>query len=99
MTYNLTGLQTSTNLYDLFSYANTSTDGTLIITLILSIFFIMLFVLKKWEFQDALISSSFVTFILAALLSYAKLLNIIFPLAFLAITAFTILFTTFIKKD
>lgn len=96
--YNLTSLQQAADVSDIFIYANTNTGGLLIGLGMLSIFFIMLLVLKKWEFTDALLVSSFISFILSSILSYGQMLNFMFPLTFLLIAAFTAFFVYTAKR-
>lgn len=93
-TYNITALSNVDNLAELFLYANNSTgaatgEGILFGLISIALFFIMLFVLKRWEFDKALLTSSFSMFILTLILSFAKLVTFYFPLAFLIIMAFT----------
>lgn len=90
--YNMTQLRAVDSFIDLVTYANDSTGGILVGLFMIAFFFIMLMVLKKWDFASALLSSSFVTFVIMAVMSFAGLLNLYFPLAFLAITAFTAMF-------
>ena len=92
MTYNTTILQQSEGLYDVFVYANDSAAGLFVMLFMLAIFFVLLAALKRYTFARALLASSFVCFILSTMLVYIKLLNFLFPLGFLTITAFTALF-------
>jgi len=87
--YNLTGLKSSTNLIEVFSFANDTVEGLLFQLLIIGIFFVMLMALKKWDFEKALVSSGFVCFILSMLMVYSGFLNFYFPLTFLLITSLT----------
>jgi len=98
LTYNITALQEVDNIYKLFEYANTSSENTLIGMFMMAIFFVMLMVLKKWDFVDSLITTSFICFVLSSILTYGKLLNMIFPIVFLAITAFTALYMYSVRK-
>ena len=85
--YNLTGLTNSTNLVELFTFANTTVDGLLFGLLIIGIFLVMLMAMKQWELEKALVSSSFVCFILSSIMFYAGWLHIMYPLTFLIITS------------
>jgi len=87
--YNLTELQEATTVSGIFTYANTNTSGMLMGFLMVSIFFIMLMILKRYSFEDAMLASSFSCFILSLILSYGGMLNFIYPLSFLLIAAFT----------
>ena len=98
MASNLTILQEADTMGKIAIYANNASNGILMGGFMIAIFFVMMFVLKRWDFDDALLSSSFVCFILSSILAYSKLLNIIFPLGFLAITAFTALYVFVAKR-
>lgn len=89
MTYNLTQLQESATVAGLVTTANDYTGGLLLGLLILAIFFIMIMALKKWSFEDALLSSSFTCFVLSGILASVELLNPFWAYAFLALLAFT----------
>ena len=99
MAYNITGIKAATTLLPLFQVANDEgTGGLLFYGFLLAIFFVMLMtLLRKNDFPDALLSSSFVCFFLGGLLAYAKLINILFPLGFLVLTAFTGLYVYTVK--
>ena len=98
LTYNMTALQEVDTVYKLFEYAQISSEYTLFGLFMLAIFFVMLMVLKKWEFTDSLITSSFICFVLSSILVYGKLLNMWFPIFFLGITAFTGLYMYAIQR-
>lgn len=87
--YNMTRLANVISVEELFQYANDSTGQILMGLMLIALFFIMLFVLKRWEFDKSLLSSSFATFVLAVILSYAQLVNFMFALLFLIVMAFT----------
>lgn len=98
MSYNLTQLQNANNTLDIVTYANESTGGVFLGIMVIGIFFITLFVLKKWEFDEALFPASFICFVISAILTYTDLLNFIFPLLFLTISAFTGLYLFTAKR-
>jgi len=97
-TYNITALQEADTVFGLLEYANNSTEGMLMGGFMLAIFFVMLMVLKKWDFIDSLAASGFVCFILSSILVYGKLLNMVFPIMFLGITAFTALYMYTLRR-
>ena len=97
--YNMTTLQNADTILKLITYANDSSEQILMGLLMIGIFFILLMALKRWDFDDGLVISSFVCFILSSLLTYAKLLNIIFPLAFLALAGFTAFWIYTVKRN
>jgi len=98
LTYNITALQEADTVYKLFEYANMSTEYSLFGLFMIAIFFVMLMALKKNDFLDALITSSFICFVLSSILTYGKLLNMVFPIMFLGITAFSGLYMYSVKK-
>jgi hypothetical protein len=93
----MTMLQEAYTVWDLMVYANVSTNNILFTLLITATFFIMIMSLKRFEFIDVLMSSGFVCFIISIILSYEQLINILVPLAFLAVTAIAVLISTLTK--
>jgi len=87
--YNITQLQEQNTIWGLFNYANSVANDLLFGMLMLSVFFVMVMVLKKYEIPTAILTSSFMCFILSGILTYAQLLNLIFPLMFLIIATLT----------
>ena len=96
--YNLTQLGGADSFNGLINFANDVTGDLFVGLFVMAVFVIAVFVLKKYEFDFALLSSSFGAFVISALLSYGGFLNMIYPLAFLAIMAFTA-FYVFVIKD
>jgi hypothetical protein len=90
--YNLTNLTNAQNVGDLVTFANSSTEGFFIGLVMVAIFFILLMALKKWEFTNALLASSWVSFLLAAILAYGGYVNVLLPLGFLILAATTALY-------
>lgn len=87
--YNITQLQQANTLFKLWEYANDSTSGLVAGLFLLGFFFIMLLQLKKWPFAESFLTSTVIAFVVGLLLSYAKLLSIVYPLMFLALAAIT----------
>ena len=87
--YNLTALTDATTVSSMAVVANNIVDQILFGIFMLAIFFVMLMALKRYDFDNALLSSSFVCFILSMLLLFGGLINFMFPLLFLTISAFT----------
>lgn len=87
--YNLTDLYDSTRVVDLFTFSNTVTDGLLIGIFLVAVFFIMMLSLRRYDFNNTLLVSSFVCFILSVFFGYAGLLNFLFIIGFLVILAFS----------
>lgn len=90
--YNLTNLTTSPTVATVFMAANSFTNNTLFSFLSIAVFFVLLMSLKKWEFSSALLTAGWVSFVLSAILAYGGWINIIFPLAYLSIAGFTMLY-------
>jgi len=99
MTYNLTGLQTSVNIVDIFIWANGITGQMLFGMFLTAIFFIIMLVLKNEGFEQAIMVSSFICFVLSGFLVFAKLLNFYFMLAFIIILALTAFYVYVVKRD
>jgi len=92
MTYNTTLLQGKEGITGMIQFANYATGDMFIGIVVISIYIILLLALKKFDFVQALISSSFVMFMISIFLTYAGVLNILFPIMFLSITAFASLY-------
>lgn len=92
MTYNLTSLQDSLTISNLFVWANDATGQILFGLFLLATFFVMLIVLKKYEFRSALVSASWITFILSVILRAGGLVPILYPIAFLILVAGTMFY-------
>lgn len=82
MTYNLTALQASDSFSELVLYADESTGGILVGLFVVAVFFVGLFALKRYDFEQTVPALSFFCFIISLLLSFAHLLNFLFPLGF-----------------
>lgn len=87
MTYNMTQLQSADTIFKLVVYANDSTTGLMAAIFVLAAFFIMLMSMKKYEFSKALLASSAISFVVSLFFVYAKILNPIWALGFLILTA------------
>lgn len=87
--YNITQLQAATNPAKLIRYANLVTGDLLTGLIMLAIFFVILLGLKKFDFDEALLPTSFAAFILSLILAAAKVLNPMFIFVFLLMMALT----------
>lgn len=92
MAYNLTALGDVGSIYGLMVYSNNAANSLLFLFLVLALFFVMLLALKRFEFGNALLVSSWICFLISAIFVYAELLSLIWALLFLAMAAFTALF-------
>lgn len=93
MTYNLTVLQGEIGVSGLMQFTNSVTSDLFSSIMVVSLFFILLLSLKKYDFIQAFMASSFVMFLLSLFLVSANLLNFMFPLAFLTFTALAAIYT------
>jgi len=98
MAYNMTELQETETVYQLIQYANTYSSGLLVGLFTVAIFIVLIMALKRYDFGNALITSSFITAVISSILAYIGLVNIYFPIAYISITAFTALFL-YTRKD
>ena len=88
--YNLSELTDSGNVGGVATAANSYSDGILFGMGTIIFYFIMLLSLKRSnDFDEALLSSSLIMFVISGVFTYGGYVNIIFPLAYLAMTAFT----------
>lgn len=85
--YNLTNLHNITGFPALVSVTNEASEGLLVGLFIIGLWIILLLAFLKFGFVQALAGSSFPCFIISVFLVYLDLLNIIFLLAFLFVTA------------
>lgn len=96
--YNVTLLQQSETVWDLFYVAGVYTGGKLLGLFMVGLTLILLMIMKKYDAPEGALAVSFIMFILSAILTFAKLLSFIFPLFFLAITAFVTLYVFVIRR-
>lgn len=86
---NLTGLTNATSIINVWTFADNISGNIMTGSFFIIIFLALTFGLSyKYGFEKALAASSFAAFILSGYMTFARQLNIIFPLAFLAILAF-----------
>lgn len=91
--YNLTNLTTVDGLGDLVTFANEVTRQHFTGFMLLALFIIMLMALKRYGFSQALLASSWAAFLLSLLLTFGDLMNPIYTFGFLAVAAFTALYS------
>lgn len=91
--YNITGFQNAQTVSDIAVWSNQVTNFLFVDSFMIAIFFIFILVFKaKNDFDDSILASSFVCFILSTFLRLANLVSFTLVLVFLAILAFTSLF-------
>lgn len=98
--WNLTSLQETGNVLEVTTWANNITDGLLFGLLCVAVFIIILIVLmrKNSEFIDSLLVSSWISFVLTLILSFAEFISVYYVLVFLAIGSFTAFFAYVAKR-
>lgn len=96
--YNMTQLANVGDMHGLLVYANDATGQILLALFVMAVFFVMLMVLKKWDFDSALLVSSFACFVISAILVYAHLLALVWALVFLILAAFTAFYMVVLKN-
>lgn len=95
---NITALQNSDSVSGFVCVGNAWTDGVLIGGFIVALFFVMLMVLKRWDFDKAMLASSWSCFLISAIAAYipcggeAVLLSPYYALVFLMVAALTALY-------
>ena len=87
MTYNLTLLQQKEGVVGLVEYVNYATTDLFSAIMVISLYFILLLALKRFDFVQSVMASSFVMFFVSIFLVYAELLNFVFPLFFISVVA------------
>ena len=92
MTYNETLLIESTTLLGLVEYVNVSTNDMFVMLMVLSMYLILVLALKRFEFVQAIWAASFVMFFISLFLTFANLLNFMFPLFFISIVGIIAIF-------
>ena len=95
---NITAFKNITTVPDLWAAAETASNGTMTMSFVLIIFMVIFYLTKGFGIDKALISASFPCFMLGLYLSFAGVLNLLFPLSFLAIMGFTYLFMVTISS-
>jgi len=89
--YNLTNLENSDTIFDLFTYANSASGSILFGFFTIALFFILVIVMfrNSNDIAEALLGSSAVCLIISSFLVYMKFIIFIYPLAFIIILAGT----------
>ena len=96
--YNITELQAATSFVEIVQYANNSVGGILGDLFMISVFFVLFFVLKRgYDFDDTITTSGFIAFVLSLFLYNAHLCNLILVLAFGTLTMFGVLYLYVVK--
>lgn len=96
--YNMTTLTNADTIFGLVNYANDSSDTLLMGLFLISIFIILMFVFLKWNFENSVLTASYVCFILSVFLVYIDFLNFYYSLFFLMAMSFSALYNYVVNK-
>jgi hypothetical protein len=101
--YNMTQLQNADTFYTLIRFANDSTytRGVNMLSgmFVIAVFFIMMMVLKKYDFDKSIPAASFVCSVLSLLMTAIGLGSWLFTIIFVIITFGSVLYLYIIRKD
>lgn len=91
----ITNATNISGVYDIAEFANQASNGILFNGFIIVVFFIMLLVLKKYDFDKAFLASSWLAFILSLVGWSIGLVNVLLPLGFAFLTGLIALYAWF----
>jgi hypothetical protein len=97
--YNMTNLTASTNAFDVAKFANEVTGGLFFTLTILALFIILLLILKKWSFEVALMSSTFICTVLSMIGWAGGFLNTKIMLSFVVAFIGCALYIFIVSRD
>lgn len=90
--HNITALYNLSSAVTVTDYVSQSTNGVFFEALMVLIFAVMVISLIRYSLESALLTSSFLCFILSLYLTYLNYINFAYTLAFAGIMIFTGLF-------
>lgn len=96
--YNLTYLQNANTAGKLVIAANEYTNQAFVGMFLVAVFFILMFIMKRYDFEKAFLASNFICFLIGSILSFGGYVNFLYPAAFLGLAAFTFLFMTLFQS-
>ena len=99
MTYNLSGVQNSTNPGQLMAEVNILSGNIFFGGFLIILFFIILWRTKDYNFENGLLTASFICFGLSLILRIAGLVNFWFVIGFLTMLAFSLFGVIVIRKQ
>ena len=73
--YNLTAMQGNATISGFIDNVNQFTNGTLIGMFMIALFITMLMIMKNWEFDKSILTSSFLCFAISLMLKMAGWIN------------------------
>lgn len=89
MPYNLTNLTSADEISKIIIFSNEVTGGAFFAMMMWAIFFIIIMIMKRFSFIDALLIDSFICTVISVMLAYAGMLSYMHPLIFLFLLAGT----------
>ena len=97
--YNITDFRDATTITKIIVFNNTITNGAFMGAMLISVFFILTMIFKiKNGLEESVTVSSWICFVLSLFLRNAGLINFIFVIAFLTMSAFGTLLLYMDKK-
>lgn len=97
MNYNLTLFQEAVTVTGMVEVVNNYAGGFLIGMFLIIIFFVLMMMFKRWEFDKSLLVASWLCFMFSLFLKSAGLINFYFVLVFLILSSLTALYL-YVKK-
>lgn len=95
--YNVTPLKNVTDVMVLADYANTITNNTFFGVLLIGLFFVFLFALKKQGIETGLMIASFLCLILSVMLNFINFVSFYYTLAFFILAGLTTLYSYVVR--
>ena len=90
--YDLTNLTNASGFGDLMMFSNEVSGGMFMTMMVVAVFFILVMIMKTYSMIDAFLASSFICFIIAALLAYGGMVSFWLVVVFLTLLAGGILY-------
>lgn len=86
--YNLTNLTNANTPVDIIIFANENVKGSLFGGFIIALWFVFFIIMKKYSFERAFLTSSFLCFLISIFFVNATLINFYFIIVFATMTLF-----------
>jgi len=96
--YNMTTLTNADTIFGLVNYANDSSETLLMGLFLIAIFIILMFMFLKWNFENSVLTASYVCFTLSVFLVYIDFLNFYYSLFFLVTMSFAALYNYVVNR-
>ena len=98
MNYNLTKLQEANTIPEFIGVVNSYANDSLVGFFLIGIFFTLLMIMKRYEFDNSLMVSSFLCFMFSLFLKYLGWINFKFVLVFLIVMALSMFYSFLLKR-